>query len=559
MANPVVRQPLALQNGIYLTTTQYGGETMHPDNAHVKFMNGGKRDAAYLGVISQFATTGFKNVGNIWDFNLRGAQVMELEDSLYEWDLPESTEDFMILEDLSGTEKAGRDGQTFKLRVNMRGCGNNATVKFDRFSTLELQVTDDEIVRDGRTWIMTFRLLTTNGADKFVPKMFLQPNTRIIVNSSHFGEFDTVWNDTSPARTAMSRYYNYVGETDANTFFSITDKALNARVKKEGMYSMQEYRKLIEMWVLRPGSDAFDYSLKKGEKKDMVKYVYGGDSSKASKDIMKSVWVPEVEALSMARLKLDVELEALFGAGGQIVKEGNTYNRPLGAFFQLNKGYKHFYNIHQLTWARFNAILTGRFKDRIEPFKDNVIDIYTGWGGINLVNRMLSDLPGQYGMMTSSDNYIQGGSASGSNQNLHFSTPYFRSAQTDIGKVNFIYKPSFDPVQANSTENPMVNGFRLSSYIFMITDITGKNDHIYELKNQPASEFRWIYENGKSDYMGSPLKFHGKLDASYGFRVGMTLRHKAYWVSDPTRAFMLLPYSPFTGIPYGQDFMDYVQ
>ena len=105
----------------------------------------------------------------------------------------------------------------------------------------------------------------------------------------------------------------------------------------------------------------------------------------------------------------------------------------------------------------------------------------------------------------------------------------------------------------------MVNGFRLSSYIFMITDITGKNDHIYELKNQPSSEFRWIYENGKSDYMGSPLKFHGKLDASYGFRVGMTLRHKAYWVSDPTRAFMVLPYSPFTGIPYGQDFMDYVQ
>ena len=558
MAN-LVRKPLAFQNGIYLTSTQYGGESVHPDAAHVQFMNGGKKDSAYLGIISQFATTGFKSAGNLWDFNLTGAQKISVDDNLYTWDLPETTEDFLILEDLSGDGKAGIDGQTFKLRMNYRACGNTATVKFDRYSSLELMVTDDVIIRDGRGWIYTFRLLAGDGKDKYVPKLFLQPGTRLTVNSSHFGEFDTVWNDTAPPRTAMAKYYNYVGETDANTHFSITDKALDKTVRKEGLYSLEEYKKLVEMWVFKPGSDAWDYSIaKKGEKKDPIKYVYGGSTEKASKDIMRATWVPLVEALSMARLKLDVENEAVFGSGGQIVKEGNTYNRPLGAYFQLNKGYKHFYIIETLTWTRFNALLTSRFKDHIEPFSDNIIDIYTGFGGINLVNRLLSGMPSKYGMMIDSDPYIQGKSSTGRNQSLHFSTPTFTSAQTDIGRVRFIYKPSFDPVQANEFENPIVNGFRLSSYLFMITDITGSNDNIYELKYRPDNEFRWIYENGKSNYVGSPVKFAGKLDASYGFRVGMTLRHKAYWVSDPTRSFMLIPYNPRTGVPFGQDYMEYM-
>lgn len=563
MAEVINRQPLVLQNGIYLTTSSYGGESLHPDSAHVQVMNGGKEESTYLGVIAQYATTGFKNQGNIWDFALQGAKSLSVDTNLWEWDLPTTTEDFMILEDLSGSATPGIDGQTFKLRVNKRGAGNSATVKFDRFSTVELSVTDDPIIQDGRSWVMTFRLATTNGAEKFVPKQLLTQGTRLIVNSSHFGEFDTVWNDGGVIpRSAMSRFYQYVGQTDANISHSITDRAAMSTVSSKAMYSLEQYRKLIEMWVFKPGSDAFDYSMGKTlSGKDPIKYVYGGGEAgkeKARRDLMLTKWVPEVEALCMARLKLDQENEALFGTGGQIVKENNTYNRPIGAFFQLNKGYKHFYNVGNITWERFNAILTSRFKDRIEPFGGNVIRIYTGWGGIRQADRMIGAQPSQYGMVIDSDPYIQGKSNTGANNNLTFNRPYYRSAMTDIGMVEFVYKPSFDPVQANELENPIVNGFRLSSYLYMIVDITGQNDSIYEIKYRPEDEFRWFFENGKMDYMGKKTGFHGKLNAEYAFRVAMLLRHKAYWVSDPTRAFMLIPYNPFTGVPFAQDYMEYL-
>lgn len=539
----------SLTSGILLKTSNYESG-FHLDSAHVRNLSK-SLPAMKLGTITPFIATGFLNNGDMYSLPGKAKQI-EVDTDVFTWDTPAGTEDFHIVEVITSGDKLGIDGTSFKIRTNKRMVGNTATLKFDRFSDIELFVTNDEILQDGRTFIYTVSLLTNNGAQKWVPREFLRVGTRLIHNSSHHGEFSTVYNDILPPGGPVATYYNYVGQTRANIHYTVTDEALGMSVPTESIQNLKDYTKVIEAYIMRKDSDSFDYSQKGG---NPLTGLYKGDGKRFMKDVVATAWVPAVEALGMARIDLDVEYEAIWGTGGKITLDGREYNRPIGLYHQLNRGYRHFYNIGNLEYNRLNAILSSYLKDRQLPFQSNVIEIETGMGGLNAIRQMLSKLPNQMGMIIDSDPFLQGKNAKGSNQQLHFSTPSITSIQTDIGIVKFVHQKALDPVQANDLENPMVGAYRLSSYLYIITDITGANDSLFEVKYKNGWDFKWYFENGKSDYMGRTEGFHGS-NKPFGFKVFMEKRHKCYWLADPTRAFMMIPYNPFTGRPFGQGYFD---
>ena len=294
--------PLSLNGGVFLASTQFNGQ-MHLDHEHVLSQTRGQVSHK-LGVITPFIANGY--LDNLSMFNDFSAQRIEVDSptGLYEWESPEAMEETYIVEDLSGTNTAGIDHQIFKLRLNRRAFGNTATVKFSQFDDFDLMVTNDEILNDVETgtWVYTFRLLGVDSPSKFVPKHYLQPGQRLMHMGSEFGEFDTIYNDISWGGK-MNKFYNYVGQSRANIHYSVTDEAAYSRINSNTVKQLNDYRKVIEMHLFRPGSDGF-YAQMSGKHPITV---YKGDVKSMQNDIVMSSWIPEVELLAAARLRLDVE------------------------------------------------------------------------------------------------------------------------------------------------------------------------------------------------------------------------------------------------------------
>ncbi len=534
--------PLSLNGGVFLASTQFN-EQMHLDVAHV--LNQNKYQSAHkLGVITPFIANGY--LDNLSMFNDFSAQRIEVDSptGLYEWETPEAMEETYIVEDLSGSDTAGIDGQNFKLRLNRRAFGNTSTVKFSQYDDFDLFVTNDEILNDAETgtWVYTFRLLGVDSPSKFVPKHYLQPGQRLMHLGSEFGEFDTVYNDISWGGK-MNKFYNYVGQTQANIHFSVTDEAAYSRINSDSVRHISDYRKVIEMYMFKPGSDGF-YAQLNGQHPLTI---YKGDRKQMESDIVMSKWIPEIELLAAARLRLDVENTAMWGSGGTVqLENGVVGHRPIGLWLQLNRGNKHNFSIENFTIGLFNSVLSSYLRGRKRPFQNDIIEIETGDGGIAMIQRLLSQLPSSNGQIWNAERFITGEPG-----NLKYTTPRFREYTFDFGTVRFKVNPALNPVKASDVENPMIGSYRLSSYMFIIRDLTGAGDNIKELVKKDGWDYKWYYDNGKIDYMGRTQGFMGK-NVPYGFKVFMEMKHKAYWVMDPTRAFLMKPYNPMTGQPFGE-------
>ena len=116
-----------------------------------------------------------------------------------------------------------------------------------------------------------------------------------------------------------------------------------------------------------------------------------------------------------------------------------------------------------------------------------------------------------------------------------------------IANVKFVLNPAFDNLHTNDIENPLVDGRPLSSYSFIIFDITDEgNDNIHLLKLSWDNQLKWFYQNGTMDYMGRTQGFASSGHFN-GYRVMMTQTMPAVWVKDPTKVLKIVMKNPVTG------------
>lgn len=550
--------PLSLQNGIYLQTREYNHQ-FHLDKAHLFVMNGGDNmsDATDLGMITPWITSGYMERPGMFDMIKGGANRIMADGHIWKWQQPLAEQPTYSLGDITNQGKPGQDGARFKIKLNKRSFGHGDIITVDKFSQVELYITEDEIYGDDSSgYFYTVKLHTTSAKYRYWPTEFLTSGTIYFRKGSVAGEYSKSFSELGNIKTGYREFYNYVGEGTAHVQFEVTRDAAYSKISDKCVMGLQQYRKIIEMYQFTPGSPLSDAVLR-GE--SPVNYLMRekGMSEKQAMDtykssLVKKAWIPEVEALAMRKIEMDVEMMATWGAGGVIEVEGKTLvHLPIGLFHQVNLGSTFSYNIPLFNLEKIEAYLVSRVKDKIDPYGQNELIVGTGRAGLKLVRPQILERVKQAGLFIDDQGrYIQGSD----NQKLLFDGPNFLAYRWEFGIIKFVHVPALDPIIANDWENPLYGGERLSSYIFIIDDLSAEGDNVHEIVYGPEWDFNWRYINGKMNYLDA--KSNGSSSAPFqsssqhpGFQVFMEKRHKAYWIKDITKSLLIKPINPRTGRP----------
>lgn len=549
--------PLMLQNGIYLQTREYTHD-FHLDKAHLLRQNGGMdhANATDLGMITPWITTGYLERPGMFDMIKGGANRIFADSHLWKWQAPVAEQPTYSLGDITNTDKPGQDGARFKIKLNKRSFGNGAIIAVDKFSQIELYVTEDEIFGDDSSgYTFTVKLHTTNAKYRFWPKEWLTAGTIFFQKSSVMGEYGQKYNDMGTIKSGYREFYNYVGEGTAHVYFEVTRDAAYSKISDNCVAGIRDYRKILEMYQFAPGSPLSDavlrgespvnYLMKKGMGKDAA-------MNQVKQDLVKTGWVPEVEALAMRKIEMDVEMQAVWGAGGVIEVEGKTaVHMPIGLFHQVNLGSTYSYNIPLFNLEKLEAYFVSRVKDKIDPYGQNELVVGTGRAGLKLVRPQILERVKQSGIfIQDNERYIKGTD----NQTLYYDGPNFLAYRWEFGIIKFVHVPALDPIIANDLENPLFGGERLSSYIFIIDDLSAEGDNVYEVVYGPDWDYQHRFINGKMNYLdikSSSSSFAAFQSANNhpGFQVFLEKRHKAYWIKDITKSLLIKPINPRTGKP----------
>ena len=140
-----------------------------------------------------------------------------------------------------------------------------------------------------------------------------------------------------------------------------------------------------------------------------------------------------------------------------------------------------------------------------------------------------------------------GGAVTGKGMDLDFGFAYTSFTIPFLANVKFVLNPAFDNLNTNDIENPLIDGRPLSSYSFIIFDVTDEgNDNIHLLKLSWDNQLKWFYQNGTMDYMGRTQGF-ASTGQFNGYRVYMTQTMPAIWVKDPTKVLKIVMRNPVTG------------
>lgn len=557
-----ISTPLVLNNGIFLNSSEYSVRT-HLDSADVFNMNKGKMAPTDLGMVTPFVTTGYLLNPQLYTFGNIGKNRVEVDSNIYTFSHPTAERPFYVVEDMSGTDKPGYMGETFKVKFNSKKYDNGWILAYDVHDPLHIHVTEDEIIKDGDGYIFTFRLKGVGAANKWLPKEFLKPGTVYFPITTTETEYSQMNSSLPDFTGGVRKYFNHVGRTRAQLHYSVTRDAAKSKVHHNCLIPLKQAQKVIEMFAFKNGS--FGYNLNLQGQSPLPAYIkeYGQQEGmkRMMYDIVEKAWVPEVDAMAMSLIETMIEAEAIFGSGGTVTWDGkNVEQTSLGLFHQLNMGNTIAFNLYNLTLQKFEGFIAKHLVNRIEPFKNHRTIITTGRGGLAWVKSQMRNLPSANGQVWQAEPFVQGVSKSGSNHNLHYSTPNFTSYEmtNGYGTLEFRLNPALDPHEANDRVNPIIptsgviGGHRLSSYMFIITDIVDvESDNVLELVYGPDHEFEKRVIVGKLPYMGQP-RMNGAFQSSNhhpGYQVMIEKRHKAYFVKDTTKSLLIKPINPFNGRP----------
>jgi hypothetical protein len=154
---------------------------------------------------------------------------------------------------------------------------------------------------------------------------------------------------------------------------------------------------------------------------------------------------------------------------------------------------------------------------------------------------------GLTGMVVNGDKSGISAISGSSAMDLNFGFAFTSYVIPFLANVKFVLNPAFDNLHTNDIENPLIDGHPLSSYSFVVFDITETgNDNIYLLKLSWDNQLKWFYQNGTMDYMGRTQGFQSSGNFN-GYRVFMTQNMPALWVKDATKVLKIVMRNPITG------------
>jgi len=533
-----------LNNGLFLRDTNYQASS-HVDSYHLVNMlkNAEPMDMGPVDIwamaqkvempLYQLSSFGGKNI--IMVDNVRGE---------YKWQTPVSQNLPYILEDIEPDNiTKGIDGTTFKIKISRREFGHGDIVTYDKYNGCEMYITVDDIlpVQDG--FIYTVQLVN-NDNYRYLDNKYLANGTKIFRKGSARGEYGERFSDIR-TQAGFREFYNFVGGAEAHVHYSVSSRAdLMAR----GGLNADGTVPVTEIW--RNFDKSMDPAITKIE--DMV--------SKMGKDYVKRAmgngtltrtFLTTMEAAHLTKVATDIETYLMWGHGGRVRQDGpDDIRMSVGLWKQLDNSFKRVYNKSSFSLELFRSELYNFYAGRVEfqgPDPKRQLIVQTGMGGMRMVNEAIAREAANSGLViqAASNNGI--GAISGQGMDLGFGFAYTSYVIPFLANVKFVLNPAFDNLHTNDIENPIIDGNPLSSYSFIIFDITDTgNDNIFLLKLSWDNQLKWWYQNGTMDYMGKTQGFTSSGQFN-GYRVFMTQTMPAIWVKDPTKVLKIVMRNPITG------------
>lgn len=535
MATPV------LNNGIFLRDTAYSASS-HVDSYHLVNM---LKDAEPmdLGPVDLWAMSQKVEMPLYQMSSFGGKNVIEVDNARgeYKWQTPVSRDLPYIVEDLApGDETRGADGTTFQIKMSCREFGHGDIITYDKYNGAELYITDEDILPMGDGFIYTVQMVNNNNSATFDSR-FLDNGTKFFRKGSARGEYGERFSDITTG-TGFREFYNYVGGAEAHVHYSVSSRA-DLMIK--GGMNADGTVPVTEIW--RSSGDNMDPSVTGLD--DMVKKM-GKDGVKRAFDNgdLSRSFLTQMEAAHLTKVANDIESYLMWGQGGRVRQDGpDDLRLSVGLWQQLDNSFKRVYNKNNFNLDLFRSEIYNFFNGKVEfqgPDPSRQLIVQTGMGGMRMVNEAIKREAVASGLVIQAADI---GAITGQGMDLNFGFAYTSYVIPFLANVKFVLNPAFDNVNTNDIENPIIDGFPLSSYSFIIFDITDNtNDNIFLLKLSWDNQLKWWYQNGTMDYMGRSQGFQSSGQFN-GYRVMMSQTMPAIWVKDPTKVLKIVMRNPVTG------------
>jgi hypothetical protein len=536
MATPV------LNNGIFLRDTSYQTSS-HVDSYHLSNLLK-SAEPTDLGPVDLWAMAQKVEMPLYQMSSFGGKNVISVDNARgeYKWQIPVTQDLPYITEDIeSANATKGIDGQSFKIKLNKRSFGHGDIITYDKYNGVEMYITADDIIPAGDGFIYTVQLVNNDNA-KYLDNKYLKVGTKVFRKGSARGEYGERFSDIGNINAGFREFYNYVGGAEAHVHYSVSSRAdlmMKGGMKADGTVPVVELWRNFDKSVDPSISNLEDMASKMG--KDYVKKAY--QSGQLTRTFLTSM-----EAAHLTKIANDIETYLMWGQGGKVKQDGpDDIRLSVGLWKQLDNSYKRIYNKGSFNLDLFKSEIFNFFNGKVEfqgPDPKRQLVVQTGLGGMKLVNEAIKREAINSGLVI---NASEVGAITGKGMDLNFGFAYTQYVIPFLANVKFVLNPAFDNIHTNDIENPIIDGFPLSSYNFIIFDITeNTNDNIYLLKLSWDNQLKWFYQNGTMDYMGRTQGFQSSGQFN-GYRVFMTQTMPAIWVKDPTKVLKIVMRNPVTG------------
>jgi hypothetical protein len=535
MATPV------LNNGIFLRDTQYKVSSS-VDSYHLQNLLG-QQQPMDLGPVDLWAMGQKVEMPLYQMASFGGKNTIEVDNARgeYKWQTPVVNDLPYIVEDIEAAGNLGQDGTSFQIKINKRAFGHGDIISYDKYNGVEFHITADDILPAGDGSIYTVQLVN-NDNQRFLDRKYLKPGTKLFRKGSARGEYGERFSDIGEISAGYREFYNFVGGAEAHVHYSISTRAelmLKGGMNSDGTIPVTEIWRNFDN-NLDPSITNIDTMVAKMGKEYVKKAYEGGKLSRT--------FVTHLEAAHLTKIATDIESYLMWGKGGRIKQDGPDDMRlSVGLWSQLDNSFKRIYNKSGFSLDLFRSELFNFYNGKVDfqgPDPKRKIVVQTGLAGMQIVSREIEKNARAANMVM---NAHELGAITNKGMNLHYGYAFTSYTIPYLANVEFVLNPAFDNLHTSDIENPIIDGYPLSSYSFVVFDITENvNDNIYLLKLKWDNQLRWFYQNGTMDYMGRTQGFQSA-GMFNGYRVFMSQTMPAVWVKDPTKVLKIVMRNPITG------------
>jgi hypothetical protein len=536
MATPV------LNNGIFLRDTTYKASS-HVDSYHLSQMLGSS-EPMDMGPVDLWAMTQKVEMPLYQMASFGGKNTIMVDNARgeYKWQTPIAQDLPFVVSNIEASNNLGADGTTFRIKLSKRSFGHGDIITYDKYNGLEFYITAEDIIPAGDGFIYTVQLVNNNSTATLDASLYLVPGTKYFRKGSARGEYGERFSDIEMG-SGFREFYNFVGGAEAHVHYSISSRAelmLKGGMNADGTVPVTEIWRNFNQDPNNPSVSSIEELVASMGKSGARDAYENGTLSKT--------FITNMEAAHLSKIANDIETYLMWGKGGRVKQDGpDDIRLSVGLWGQLDNSFKRVFNKSSFTLDMFKSELYNFYQGKVEfkgPDPKRQLIVQTGIGGMQLINKAIANEVYGSGLV---QNATDIGAVTGKGMDLDFGFAYTSFTIPFLANVKFVLNPAFDNLHTNDIENPLIDGRPLSSFSFIIFDVTdGGNDNIHLLKLSWDNQLKWFYQNGTMDYMGRTQGFASTGNFN-GYRVYMSQVMPAIWVKDPTKVLKIVMRNPVTG------------